>query len=268
MSTIHPKRADRNRAVARTVLGNASGWESGVLLIALAVGANLLSAFPDINRVAAGSVLCVGVLARVILLARRAEDSLEAIIATNERPEKRQAVVLFLSNAPKPEVLQRWMEDPRFRGGIQSREVLDAMDRESWRMPVEAISYHFGVALQVVVIPSSGDRGTIHLYADFAALLDRLFEGKLEPPKYCGLQQLTQRWDGASGNWKDGIDFEDARELVAALFEVFRFLMHKCEISRRDVIIDVTGGTKVVTVAGAAVSLGKGQTFQYISGQN
>src|ERR1035441_4665850 len=153
----------------------------------IAVGANLLSAFLlDMAHWKAGAVgmaLVLLVLWRVSMLAAHAEESLEPVVATNEKPAKYRALVLFLSNAPKPQVLETWMSSREFHGGIQSMQVHETMDGASWRMPVQAIAYHFGELSHIIVIPSRDDvraekvvPGTIHDYKKFTDLLERLFE--------------------------------------------------------------------------------------------
>jgi hypothetical protein len=51
---------------------------------------------------------------------------------------------------------------------------------------------------------------------------------------------------------------------VNALDQAFDWL-HNQHIKDYDTMVDITGGQEVPTVAGAAVALGEGRRFQYVS---
>jgi hypothetical protein len=59
------------------------------------------------------------------------------------------------------------------------------------------------------------------------------------------------------------VDFEDFDELVNALEEAIRFLKEH-GAQEKDIIIDVTGGQKTASIAGAVVTLTRETTFQYV----
>ena len=66
----------------------------------------------------------------------------------------------------------------------------------------------------------------------------------------------------------NGLDFEDVRELVEALDKIYQGLKEECGYKAQDILIDITGGQKVSTIAGAIVSLSEGRSFQYVSTKN
>jgi hypothetical protein len=63
---------------------------------------------------------------------------------------------------------------------------------------------------------------------------------------------------------ESSVDFENAQALVDAVEQAFDWL-HDQQINDYEIMVDITGGQKVPTVAGAAVALGEGRRFQYVS---
>lgn len=85
------------------------------------------------------------------------------------------------------------------------------------------------------------------------------------------LQALRSWWVGETAaltpqesDYAQGVDFEDAKQLVEAI-ELAHDLLRARDIAAYDILIDITGGQKPPTVAGAAVSLAEGRRFQYVS---
>ena len=66
---------------------------------------------------------------------------------------------------------------------------------------------------------------------------------------------------------REGVNFEDAQQLVDAIALV-QELLRKLGIPTREILVDITGGQKPPTVAGAVASLGEGRRFQYVSTVN
>jgi hypothetical protein len=87
--------------------------------------------------------------------------------------------------------------------------------------------------------------------------MDLLAEGRTAKPEILGLDKLT-------GRWPQGVDFESASELKDAMRAVFAAL-RKRRLRDSDILVDITGGSKVASVVGAVFSLGKDQRFQYVS---
>ncbi len=130
-------------------------------------------------------------------------------------------------------------------------------------MPVRGIAEHAAYLDFLVIIPSadSKDRkGTWRDLPDFRRLLDVLMEGRSAKPDIQALPDVT-------GKWREGVDFEDADELAAAVRAVFAGLREK-RLREADILLDITGGSKVASVVGAVFSLGRDQIFQYVSQHN
>jgi len=219
------------------------------------------------------AVAGVAYLVALIWRARRAATEEVTVSALEVHVPKCRAVILFLSYRRGKTPVSDWLADSRFRGGILNPEIPKIMDpgtHESWRMPVEGMAVHYPKIEQVVVITSSDyvkdpvkkeiDEGSCHQYADFKLLVEKLFEDSGREVTVTDLYKFLD--DRAE--FKEGVDFEDARILVDALVAVYRKL-HEKGYQNKEIMVDVTGGPKVTTVAGAAIVLGKDQVFQYIS---
>lgn len=60
------------------------------------------------------------------------------------------------------------------------------------------------------------------------------------------------------------VNFENFEELQAAITKGIEELRQVCGIDERDIIIDVTGGQKTTSIAGAVVTLNRDISFQYV----
>ncbi len=62
----------------------------------------------------------------------------------------------------------------------------------------------------------------------------------------------------------NGVDFEDLDALTHVLQDAIDYLHHKCQIPHREILIDVTGGQKVTSIAGALITLKNEVKIQYV----
>lgn len=208
-----------------------------------------------------GLLLFPLMLGLTVLLARGAV-SVRPVMRQFDAPAKVRGLILFLSPPGKGRAI---LEEEREGPGFDSKtgeffRYLQGPNRSAWQMPLEAIHYHRERIEYVVVITSAdradGDpetddraRGTwrdLDLFRDTVARLD------------CSPELLTV------DRCAHGVDFENAALLVDAIEEAYQ-LLDGHGLSGRDVLIDITGGQKVATVAGAASALADGRLFQYVS---
>jgi hypothetical protein len=192
-------------------------------------------------------------LAELLRLARQARERVRPRIAEDLDPPKVRGLILYLSTLTGGSVgsLEEALEGPmdlaRFR---------EAFGRENWRMPVEAVAYHRDRLQQVLLIPSSGARGSVGQVELFQRLLSALFP---EPDFQC------QPVGACFGQYAAGLDFEgDAESLAFATDEAYEHL-RRGGLRHTDILIDITGGTKPATVVGSAVALAEGRRIQYVS---
>jgi len=194
----------------------------------------------------------------LLVLVRRAANQIDVDVRTDRHRVPAKHLILFLSPLNDKSVLTE------VSGDISDPEVRAKLARTSWRMPVEGIAKHLPGLEQVIVIASSdgratgnkpGSAGTYRELPEFKALIARLTEHY--GVTVMGLHDLVR------GHAK-GIDFENTRALVDALQAVYKTL-HERHVSDKDILMDITGGMKPATVAGATVALAKGRHFQYVS---
>lgn len=260
--------AARYRALLRAVFGGS--LQAAIVILFTGLCINLVSSslyehLPYYIGHWLGFAILLALTAFVVRVARTAKESVNPIVAENAAPPRCQVMVLFLAPAPRDKSLvPSWIADAQFRGGIQNPAARSLIGAQSWRMPVESIAYHLahhaGHLKRVVVLPSSdapGSPGSIRDLDQFRAMMAAMLEGVADRPEIRSLHDLT-------GEWPDGLDFEDAPHLVSALQLAFQHLRDE-GVAVSEILLDITAGPKVTTVVGAAFALGKDQPVQYVS---
>ena len=120
--------------------------------------------------------------------------------------------------------------------------------RLPWEIPILAIREHVDT-LEVLIIMSSEKSGS--QLTDFIELVKRLF------PRMGELKVITP----------EPVDYEDMVQMQERLESIYEELGRR-GFKESDVLIDVTGGTKPVSIAGAATTTPYPyRYFQYISTQ-
>ncbi|MFN3479889.1 MAG: hypothetical protein ACK415_05840 [Thermodesulfovibrionales bacterium] len=130
-----------------------------------------------------------------------------------------------------------------------SKGTLDetAFNNKPWEMPIIAIKHHIPTLEFLYVFTSSGENGSSKLMPVFTKVINSLF------PKI-KVKEFTE----------GGIDFENVREVFGRVEELYQDLKEK-GVADKEVIIDITGGQKPNTIAGAMATLAFGRKFQYVS---
>jgi hypothetical protein len=166
-----------------------------------------------------------------------------------EEPQKKKALILFLSE----------IRDKSSQELNDEIKILDTAENESdrlsklqgsslskWRMPVEAIKYHLPKLERIVVVTSSLSSTQLE---SFRLLIVKLF-GEEEAKKI--LQEKIE-------------DFESVSEIFEKLNKIYKDL-EKEGFKAKHVIVDVTGGQKTASIAGAlATTVYADREFQYVS---
>lgn len=183
-------------------------------------------------------------------------------IVEDDRPRAVSALILFLSppHAGEP-ILQAVaagtrpfrLQDPAHRGGIQG----------PWRMPIEALAYHrrHRVLRSIVLIPSPETAPKVPLFEQLVARLTGAAVEVVSVPGPPG-QTLAPGSDAAASC--AGVELEHASALEDAVEDAYEWLLRR-RYASRDILIDLTGGQKVATIAGAAVALADDRHFQSVS---
>ena len=152
----------------------------------------------------------------------------------SEPPTKRKNLILFLS--PSGDVSE-----------INSFEDFKNI-RTPWQMPAIAIKYHLPKLENVFVILSSKSKTQ---FKEFESLIKRLFPD----------QNLNIVPIGLDKN----IDFENMEQLKNIIEQTYVLIKKEYKAKDKEIIIDITGGQKLVSIVGAMQTLIKDREFEYVS---
>ncbi len=163
-----------------------------------------------------------------------------------KEPEKKKILILFLSknSSVTEESLKKAIEIIKKLG----KEDLAPINKlvGNWRMPLEAIKYHLPRLEKIVVVTSPQSSEQINL---FKILVSEVF-GKDTAKKI-----LEEKLD----------NFESIEKLFKKLDEIYKKL-NESGYRNKDAIIDVTGGQKPISIAGALITFAyTDREFQYVS---
>lgn len=244
-------------AVFYAMFGGVSNWAIVLWILGIALSVNLASsALYDAlqGRHHWGQAFAVLLLLLFVVpllwKGKWAFEHVCPVYIVDEEPKKCAALILFLSpNKDNLGPIQGDIAEPRLRERFTG----------PWRMPVEAVAYHVGKLRHVIVIPSGDspgkEDGTYRIAHQFEDLIVRLAAGsRLE------VVQVGQ----INPAWAEGVPFEKANDWLSAVRAAFDWL-HQRGLRDRDIVVDITGGPKIATVAGAAVTIGEARRFQYVN---
>jgi len=198
-------------------------------------------------------------------------------VIRDDSPQQMRGLILFLSPIGKDLELVQELSYPAKDAAVPASTLLDLALRErfqgSWRMALEAIAQHRPRLSHVIVIGSStltnqkgkSFEGTEHLVQEFKCLVKAVAGSEPLTVDSIGdaLKHLAEAPQGGE-NWGQGINFEDVDELVRAIEAAFQSLVAR-KILNYEICVDVTGGQKPPTIAGAIATLAVGRRCQYVS---
>jgi len=169
-------------------------------------------------------------------------------------PGKKRVLILFLSNInfrieKEGELRKKLNELVNTLSRINTLEGrLEALNQtifRSWRMPLEAVSYHLPVLERVVVITSKESSPQFSLFLE-------LLKAVIPEARRIKVDEIKVK------------DFENFEEIQKAIERAYEKLL-KEGYKKKEIILDVTGGKKIVSIVGAILSLNPGREFQYVS---
>lgn len=137
---------------------------------------------------------------------------------------------------------KRFVElSPRLPDALMQMESLE--NKFAWEQILRAVMPHQARLQRIVLIGSSNGKKTVERLDECARMIEH----------YCGLSVAKKD--------RFGVNFESIDELL----KCYRQLIEGERIRRRHLMIDITGGTKVVSVAAAMVTLEYPEIeFQYV----
>ncbi|ADU96595.1 hypothetical protein [Thermovibrio ammonificans] len=165
--------------------------------------------------------------------------------AVERTPLKRKALILFLSVPGKGGNSRELLDALRKAETIEEKlELVNGSFIRSWRMPFEAMKFHLPELRSVVVISSLESSNYYPLFLKVAKLLF--------PESQIQFKEIPIT------------SFESFNQVQEAVEKAYSFLKEQ-GFREKEVILDVTGGKKIVSIVGALLSLQPFREFQYVS---
>ena len=195
---------------------------------------------------------------------------------TNESPEKRGHLVIFLSHlrTDREKFADGVPMGIQVSGDLEAdlAELVRLKDRPakeetriqwSWEMPLRAIRHHVGKLRTLVIVCSEE---SIQQIGWFVAIL-RKYPALASLSVWAAVKADDDRADFVSETSallrRRGWNFEAFDDLSRAVLEVIRFLGQQ-GIREKEIMIDFTGGQKVTSVVAAAVTFNRPTKTQYV----
>jgi len=160
--------------------------------------------------------------------------------------DKTKILILFLSNLY---IQNKKKEGNKNKEEITKIKTFDDLknDKVNWEMPLIAIKHHLPVLKRVIVICSEK---SFEEFDMFKKLVRRLF------PDY----------EFSCERYEKPINFENIEEVYNTLKKIHKEIKSSQHIREKDITIDITGGTKIVSIAGSIFTLEvEDRKIQYIS---
>lgn len=223
----------------------------------------LLEGLPGFWKPGLTMVVPLVALGCVWLLARMAAGGRLHLTPRNRPENTYEAIILFLSPPLADEPRIGAENDPVPVHGSIRDDSTRKFFQGPWRMPVESIGSQIDKLRRVVVLPSA-DRpgskdGSIHFYRRFCEVVRPLIRGAGREDVEI---QLVQ-----GHRWENGVDFLDMNAFADAMEDALRQLESQ-GISRRDTVVDITGGYGVLSAVGALSSAAARCEFAWIDGKS
>lgn len=158
-------------------------------------------------------------------------------------PPSARILIIFLSSC-KSELWEKMQQTSQPAG-------VGELAGTSWEMPLLAIRHHAERLEQLYVFTSSGEFGTHHQFKRFHEIVVAAYP-KLKVIELTG----------------EGTDFENMAEVHKELDQLYDQFDHLKSYGADDIMLDITGGQKPNSIAGALATLAEGRRFQYVSTVN
>jgi len=196
---------------------------------------------------------------------------------SNERPEQRPHLVMFLSNLPKkleesdglPTKLTTKLNLScnSIDKIIQALEELKQADpplRWPWEMPLRAIRHHLPILKTVTLMCSNESLPQAHLFINICQKCDEMARVKFH--LLVRQKEQAQLLTSSDVNLicsHEGWDFESFDELSRALSILLKEFKKRKYLDQ-EIMIDFTGGQKVTSVVAVAMTLNRQIKAQYV----
>ena len=166
----------------------------------------------------------------------------------SDEPNKKKVLIVFLSsftgNSDTRKLLKFLIAKVQNLNDLEEKlKEVGNSSFKKWKMPLKAIDFHVPKLEKLVVITSPESSS---YFPEFRQLVEAIFGEDMD---------ITERKSSS---------FEDVRELFEIIKGIYEELSGRYK--DRDIIVDITGGQKPVSIAGALItSRYPERKFQYVS---
>lgn len=170
--------------------------------------------------------------------------------------KEQQQVRIVASSPPSARILIVFLSrcnQPLCGKAPQSGRIpeLNELEGTNWEMPLLAIRHHAERLEQLYVFTSAGESGSHHQFSVFYEIVASAYP-------QLKIIELTG----------EGTDFENMAEVHKELDRLYSQFDHLKSYGSDDIMLDITGGQKPNSIAGALATLAEGRRFQYVSTVN
>lgn len=271
MSRISPFAIESKRLLT-TVFGSASSLSIVVASFMIVLSGVLVNSVYEVTTKELaklglsyhwifGILLAIFITLLLIMrfFAKRALEREELSVEEN-RPPHADVLVMFLSPLNDNGLAETSAYISTALPDTSVQDTINNMPQVPWQINFKALQNQLQDREQsrelVVVVQTSAK--SLEQWQTFSGLVAALFKDKVK----LMLSSAYLNEDTAI----DSANFED----LAIIFDTVQKIKIKGKAAKKnnEVLIDITSGTKICTIAGAMVALSKGQRFQYINNQH
>jgi hypothetical protein len=185
-------------------------------------------------------VILIGIYILFIYLMRKYDkEEVAEISLTKARPKN--ALILFLSDHPKIKEIK--IPQTLSQTGLAKNQWDQNLG--NWQIPLTAIHFHASRLERCVVLTSPESDKQIET---FKKIVRNLFG------------------DGVIIETRKIETIDDPRMIIDGYRQAFRRLKNIEKFPENEIVIDVTSGTKLVTIAGSFYALAKDRLIEYVDG--
>lgn len=172
-------------------------------------------------------------------------------ISEKKEVRKRKVLIMPISTINDLEKLRKSDDGCYVFGDVNLKTSIPEFQKQSlkglsWQQTVRGIAMHLGAIERLYLIGSVGDSGSYHQLKQCKEFIEYYLSGI----------------DIAV--WEESVNFENLEDVLNELDKVIKHAREKYLLS--DIMLDVTAGPKVTSIAGALVTLNYRELeFQYVS---
>ncbi len=214
---------------------------------------------PDIAAIVVILVLFVIFVVSLLFVYRERNIFLNSYALSQNESRAHKCMIMLVSPPPPnsiektqdgfPWTIKQDKKEAQLKGdnlGEDIEALKTARLRWNWQQLMRGIEPHKETLKMAYLIGSPGDEGSHKDLGNAEELICRYIKG---------IEEVII---------DKGVDFEDFDELVKCIKDAVNVLQEK-GMHEKDITVDVTGGQKITSIAGAIITLNNRTNFQYVS---